>query len=306
MTPRTASDRSADQDTLGSLIQHVQRELTAAGIEAPDREARWLIQHALGLTGSSQLLDRTRRVDGDSLVKVFACLNRRAAREPLQYILGSQEFCGLEFEVNPAVLIPRVETELLVQHVIRRLPHGVHHLVVDVGTGSGCLAVTLGRAVPDATIVATDVSLEALETAKRNARRHGGTDIRWLHGDLLAPLAGLGYEGSVAAIMANPPYIRESEWKDLQPEVGRYEPRLALVAGARGTEVHERILDQAVVYLAPGGFLAMEMGRGQSDEIAERIRRLPAYELAEVVPDEAGIDRIVIVRRAGSPRADYG
>jgi release factor glutamine methyltransferase len=160
--------------------------------------------------------------------------------------------------------------------------------------------------VPHAKVVATDVSLEALETAKRNARRHCATDVCWLHGDLLAPLASFGYEGSVTAIMANPPYIRESEWNDLQPEVGRYEPRLALIAGARGTEVHERILDQAVLYLAPGGFLAMEMGRGQSDEIAERIRRLPAYELAEMVRDEAGIDRIVIVQRAGSPRADHG
>ena len=307
MTPRTASDSRADQYTLGSLLLQVQRELAAAGIQAPDREARWLIQHALGLTGSSQLLDRSRRVDGDGVAKVAACTNRRAAREPLQYILGSQEFCGLDFEVNPAVLIPRAETELLVQQVIRRLPRGVQPIVVDVGTGSGCLAVTLARTVPDAKIVATDFSVEALETAKLNARRHGvETDIRWLQGDLLAPLAGSGYEGLVTAIMANPPYIRESEWNDLQPEVGRYEPRLALVGGARGTEVHERILDQAVLYLAPGGFLIMEMGLGQRDEIVERIQRLPAYELAEVVPDEAGIDRMVIVYRTGSTRGGHG
>ena len=307
MTPRTASDSRADQYTLGSLLLQVQRELAAAGIQAPDREARWLIQHALGLTGSSQLLDRSRRVDGDGVAKVAACTNRRAAREPLQYILGSQEFCGLDFEVNPAVLIPRAETELVVQQVIRRLPRGVQPIVVDVGTGSGCLAVTLARTVPDAKIVATDFSVEALETAKLNARRHGvETDIRWLQGDLLAPLAGSGYEGLVTAIMANPPYIRESEWNDLQPEVGRYEPRLALVGGARGTEVHERILDQAVLYLAPGGFLIMEMGLGQRDEIVERIQRRPAYELAEVVPDEAGIDRMVIVYRTGSTRGGHG
>ena len=307
MTPRTASDSPAGQDTLGSLILHVQGKLAAAGIEAADREARWLIEHALGLTGSSELLDRTRRVDGDGIKKVYACMSRRAAREPLQYILGSQEFCGLEFEVNTSVLIPRPETELLLQEVIRRLPHSIQPIVVDVGTGSGCLAVTLARALPDASIIATDLSVEALETAKRNARRHGvGTAVRWLQGDLLAPLAGGGYEGSVTAIVANPPYIRESEWNDLQPEVGRYEPRLALVAGTRGIEVHERLLDQAVLYLVPGGVLAMEMGLGQSGEITKRIQRMPAYESAEVVRDEAGIDRIVIVRRAGSTRRAHG
>ena len=307
MTPRTASDSPAGQDTLGSLILHVQGKLAAAGIEAADREARWLIEHALGLTGSSELLDRTRRVDGDGIEKVYACMSRRAAREPLQYILGSQEFCGLEFEVNTSVLIPRPETELLLQEVIRRLPHSIQPIVVDVGTGSGCLAVTLARALPDASIIATDLSVEALETAKRNARRHGvGTAVRWLQGDLLAPLAGSGYEGSVTAIVANPPYIRESEWNDLQPEVGRYEPRLALVAGTRGIEVHERLLDQAVLYLAPGGVLAMEMGLGQSGEITKRIQRMPAYESAEIVRDEAGIDRIAIVQRAGSTRRAHG
>lgn len=307
MTPRTTSARRADQDTLGSLMLQVQRELAAAGVEAPGREARWLIQHALKLTGSSELLDSTRRVDGDGVAKVSAYARRRVAREPLQYILGSQEFCGLEFEVNPAVLIPRAETELLAQQVIRRLPRGAHPLVVDVGTGSGCLAVTLARAVPDARIVATDVSVEALGTARRNACRHGvDTGIRWFHGDLLAPLAGSGYERLVTAIMANPPYIRESEWKDLQPEVGRYEPRVALVAGPRGTEVHERILDQAVPYLAAGGFLVMEIGLGQGDEIADMIQRLPGYELAEVVPDEAGIDRIVVVQWTGSSRDGHG
>ena len=307
MTSRSASDSQAGSGTLGWLILQVQRELAGAGIEAADREARWLVQHALGLDGSSQLLDGSRPVNGDGVAKVQAYVRRRAAREPLQYILGSQEFCGLEFEVDTSVLIPRPETELLLQEVIRRLPRGVHPMVVDVGTGSGCLAVTLARAVPAAKIIATDLSVEALETAKRNARRHGvEMDIGWLHGDLLAPLAGSGYEDSVTAIMSNPPYIRESDCSGLQPEVGRYEPRMALVAGKRGIEVHERILDQAVPYLAPGGFLAMEIGLGQSEEILKTIDRMAAYERAEVMPDEAGIDRVLIVQRAGSARGAHG
>jgi release factor glutamine methyltransferase len=293
-----AVDRRTSQVTLGALLFEVQCELAAAGIEAADREARWLIQHALRLTDSSQLLDGTRRIDRDAIARVKAYVIRRTAREPLQYILGTQEFCGLEFEVNPAVLIPRPETELLIQEVIRRLPQGNCPTVVDVGTGSGCLAVTLARALKNATIVATDLSARALETAKRNARRHGvDEEVTWLEGDLLAPLSGVCRKRTVTAILANPPYIRESEWSGLQQEVGRYEPRIALVAGTRGTELHERLLDEAIPYLASGGFLAMEMGQGQSDDIRGMIARIPAYERVEVVADEAGIDRIVIVQR---------
>ena len=298
MISRTAVDSRADPCTLGSLIDDAQRQLHAAGIETAECEARWLIQHALGLTHSSQLIDRTRVVSQDAAANAKALVERRAARQPLQYILRTQEFCGLEFEVNSAVLIPRPETEVLIQEVIRRLPQAVQPTIVDVGTGSGCLAITLARAVPKATIFATDLSAEALNTAKGNSRRHGvDARIRWLEGDLLAPIAGLCCEGTVTTIMSNPPYIRESEWSDLQPEV-RYEPRMALVAGERGTEVQERLLTDAASYLIPGGFLIMELGKGQSAAIREQIERMPLYEQPEVVPDEAGIDRIVIVRRA--------
>lgn len=298
--PRSAFHKSADICTLGPLMVQIRRRLHAAGIEAAEREARWLIEHALSMSRSSQIVDRSRPVSEDEMARVDEYVNRRAAREPLQYILGTQEFCGLEFEVNPSVLIPRPETELLVQEVIRRLPQGVRPLVVDVGTGSGCVAVTFARAVPHAKILATDLSSAALETAKRNARRHGlDTTISWLEGDLLTPLAGSNFESTVTAILANPPYIRESDWCALQPEVSRYEPRMALVAGTRGTEVHERLLDAAGSYLARGGILAMEIGQGQSADICAKIETMPAYTRVEIVPDDSGIDRIVIVERAG-------
>ncbi len=297
MTPGTVDDR-AQPRTLASVMAQAHRRLVAAGIESAEREARWLLEHALGLKGSSQLVDRGRPLDAHQMAKVDSVISRRAAREPLQYILGTQEFCGLEFEVNPAVLIPRPETELLVQEVIRRLPRGSRPTIVDVGTGSGCLAVTLARAIPEATIYATDLSAQALETAKCNARRHGvETGIRWLEGDLLAGLPGACCNGAVTAIVANPPYIRESEWSGLQPEVSGYEPRMALVAGPRGTELHERLLEEAAGYLAPGGLLAMELGQGQSAELRARVEGMSAYERAKIVPDEAGIDRIMIVER---------
>jgi release factor glutamine methyltransferase len=297
MTPNTVGHQP-DQCTLASVMVDARRRLLAAGVEAADREARWLIWHALGLSGSSPLVDSARPLDRSELAKVNAYVARRALREPLQYILGTQEFCGLEFDVNPAVLIPRPETELLVQEVIRRLPRGGCATLVDVGTGSGCVAVTLARALPTARIYATDLSVQALETAKRNALRHGvDSAICWLEGDLLAPLAGGACDGPVAAIVANPPYIRESEWSGLQPEVSGYEPRMALVAGATGTELHERLLNEAASFLAPGGLLAMELGQGQSADLRAKIETMPVYASVDILPDEAGIDRIVIVER---------
>jgi release factor glutamine methyltransferase len=299
MRPNTAVDNPADASRLGSVMENARRRLLAAGIESADREARWLVEHALGLGGASHLADRARLLDAREIAKVDASVTRRTAREPLQYILGTQEFCGLEFSVDPSVLIPRPETELLVQEVIRRLPRGGRPTLVDVGTGSGCLAVTLARAVPNAHIFAIDLSAQALETARGNARRHDVEPIiRWLEGDLLAPLAGEDCDGSVTAIVANPPYIRESEWRGLQPEVSGYEPRMALVAGPNGTEVHERLLEQAARYLAPGGLLAMELGQGQSTELVVKVETMSVYERAEILPDEAGIDRIMIVERS--------
>jgi release factor glutamine methyltransferase len=296
MTIRAVVSGRVEPCTLGFVMTEAERRLKAAGIVGADREARWLIESALHLTGASRLLDRARPVAQDDLANVDACLARRAAREPLQYILGTQEFCGLEFEVNPNVLIPRPETEWLAQEVIRRF-QGEGVTVVDVGTGSGCLAVTLARALPKTAIVATDLSIQALETAKRNARRYGvEAGICWLRGDLLAPLAGVCAVGTVTAIVANPPYIAESEWSGLQPEV-RYEPRMALVAGTRGTEVHERLLEEAIPYLMTGGLLLVELGQGQSAAVRAKVEAMPAYRRVEIVPDEAGINRYLIAER---------
>ena len=226
-------------------------------------------------------------------------VDRRTAREPLQYILGTQEFCGLDFEVDATVLIPRPETELLVREVIRRLPESETPAIVDVCTGSGCLAVTLARRLPYGRVLAIDRSTQALEIAKRNARRHAvEMSITWLEGDLLAPLAGRGLEKSVTAVVSNPPYISEADWPGLQPEVCRYEPRSALVAGPRGTELHERLLDEAIPYLVPAASLIMEMGQGQSVPLGAKTRHMAAYESVDIIRDDAGIDRMLIATRA--------
>jgi release factor glutamine methyltransferase len=286
--------------TVGSLITEIRQSLRAAGIESAAQEPVWLIEHALGLSGLRQVVDRARELSQTEVANVLACLGKRARREPLQYILGTQEFCGLEFEVNPSVLIPRPETEMLVRETIRRLPREHHPTLVDVGTGSGCLAVTLARSIPEGTMLAIDLSASALEIAKRNADRHAvGSTITWLEGDLLAPLEGRGLEGSVTAIISNPPYIQEGDWPTLQLEVRLYEPPMALIAGPRGTELHERLLMEATPFLKPGGLLIMELGKGQSAALCKKVTSMAAYTSAEIIPDEAGIDRVLIVERAG-------
>lgn len=286
--------------TVGAFTLEVRHRLAQAGVESAEQESRWLVEHALGLSGLRQIVGQNRTLTESEVASIEKVVVRRIAREPLQYILGTQEFCGLEFEVNPSVLIPRPETELLVQETIRRLPLVQTATIVDVGTGSGCLAVTLARSLPVGRILAIDCSAGALETAKRNAHRHGLDQvITWLEGDLLAPLAGLHLEGSVAAIVSNPPYVREADWATLQPEVGRHEPRAALVAGPRGTEYHERLLHGAVPLLRPGGLLIMELGQGQSDTLRETVASMPDYQPAQVRRDDAGIDRVLIVERIG-------
>jgi len=294
-----ASTTEGKAYTIDSLIAEVRRQLSIAGIESADQESFWLIEHTLGLSSIRQVVDRDRLISEHDVATLIGMVARRTAREPLQYILGTQEFCGLEFEVNRTVLIPRPETELLVRETVRRLTGVPRPTLIDVGTGSGCLAVTLARSIPEGRVLAIDLSAPVLETAKRNAQRHAvESSITWLEGDLLAPLTGSGREGAVTAIVSNPPYIRESDWSGIQPEVSRYEPRTALVAGPEGTELHERLLNEAIPYLAPGGFLVMELGLGQSSAVQACARSKPAYGSVDIVRDEGGIDRVLIAGRS--------
>lgn len=298
MSLNAVSPVSTACPTVGTLIAEIRQQLLDAGIESAAQEAVWLIEHALDLSGLRQIVDQNRELSNREVAEVLALLARRRKREPLQYILGTQEFCGLEFGVDTAVLIPRPETELLVRETIRRLPRGQYPILVDVGTGSGCLAVTLAWSIQAGKMLAIDPSASALQTAKHNADRHGvGSAITWLEGDLLAPLIGRGLEGAVTVIISNPPYIREAEWETLQPEVRLYEPRTALIAGPQGTELHERLLRDSIPFLMPGGLLIMELGQGQSAALCEKVESMAAYKPAEIVLDEAGIDRILIVER---------
>ncbi len=289
----------SDSRTVGKLLVNAQQMLKGAGIANAVQEARWLLAYALEMK-HHELASRTEQsVTEEQLARVLSLVRRRESREPLQYILGTQEFCGLEFSVTPAVLIPRPETELLIQEAVREGGFTEGVVLVDVGTGSGCVAVTLATILGGMRIFALDCSHDALSVAKGNAERHGVSDkIVWLEGDLLSPLMEYSVAGAVDAIISNPPYIAESEWAGLQPEVRDYEPRQALLAGPQGIEFHERLIHDSKQFLVPGGLLVMELGQGQAPLVRRVAEALGGYTGLQTVKDEAGIERVLIARRA--------
>lgn len=292
--------QSAGQATLGQAIAESRRVLGQAGIESAEQEALWIVQHVLRLPAHHVVIDRDRLLASTELADVKGLIQRRVGREPLQYILGTQEFCGLEFHVNPAVLIPRPETELLVEYVAQRISSEQPATIVDVCTGSGCIAVAIARQRPRARLIATDLSSRSLDVARQNAARHSvGERMIWLEGNLLGALAGQRLEGQVDVIVSNPPYIAEADWATLQPEVRLFEPRGALIAGPQGTELHERLLQEASRYLSPGGALILEIGAGQARAIRQIVEQISGYRFHRLVYDEAGLERVVIVERAG-------
>lgn len=284
--------------TVGASAEEGSRQLSTAGIDTAAQEIWWLLEHVLGASPLALRVHADRRLSPAAQAQLAALVQRRVAREPLQYLLGTQEFCGRSFEVTPAVLIPRPETEGLIRAVQARLPDNHRGTLVDVGTGSGCLAVTLALAYPASRIIATDLSAAALAVARRNATRHGVADrITWYEGDLLTPLAQGELRQTVSVVVANPPYIPDAELDRLQPEVARYEPRLALAGGADGLTIYRRLIPEAAAYLVIGGILAMEVGMGQAQAVRRIVSEAGPYGGANILPDDAGIERLVVAHK---------
>lgn len=237
----------------------------------------------------------SQEVPADSAARFRRLLSRRLAGEPAAYLLGEREFYGRTFRVDRRVLIPRPETEHLVEAVLA-LPLPREPRIADLGTGSGCLAVTLALELPGARIVATDLSPGALAVAAGNARRHGVAGrVAPLAADLLAPLPAAAFH----LLVSNPPYVAREEAAALSPEVREFEPGLALFAGGGGLAVLERLL-AAARELRPGAFLACEIGDGQLPDLLERLDRA-ALELVESRRDYAGKERVVVLRRRRAP-----
>jgi len=285
--------------TILEAINRAASQLAAAGISNARLDAEVLLCHTLGKDRAWLLAHMPDALDDEDLRLFEQAGKRRAAREPLQYITGKQEFWGLEFKVTPDVLIPRPETELIIETIARRGEDPDRPLrIIDLCTGSGCIAVSLAKELPQAGILATDKSSRALSVAAENARRHGVADrIRFLEGDLFGPLEELDIQDQVDIIAANPPYVPSTDQGTLQPEVRDHEPEMALFAGPDGTEVHRRILEGAPAFLRKHGLLIMEMGAGQADMLVQMARQSGVYHPAEILKDLAGIDRVIAVRK---------
>lgn len=228
-------------------------------------------------------------------------IQRRIAGEPLQYILGHQEFWSIDLKVNPRVLIPRPETELLVEQALLILsdkPSGRTPSVLEIGTGSGAMAISLAKEVRNIFLVATDISRDALMVAKENAKTAGviGT-IEFVNGSLFAPFYLFREEERFDLILSNPPYVDHSEIQRLPREVRDYEPIIALDGGKDGLEIYQSLTTQAPFYLKKGGWLLLEVGQSQGEEISEQIERSGFFLKPQLIPDLSGIGRVVKAQR---------
>lgn len=270
------------------------QQLRGAGVPEAALDAAVLLARVLGTDTAGVYARRDTELGSARLEEYWRLVARRAGREPLAYITGEREFMSLAFLVDRRVLIPRPETEILVEEALGRLStHGARVRVADVGTGSGAIAVSIARYLPGCGVVASDVSPAALQVAGENARRQGVADrVRLVAGEGAGPLRPWAPYG---AILCNPPYVGEGE--EVDPEV-RYEPRQAWCAGPDPLAPYRRLAREAADLLEPGGFLAVEVGAGRASAVVEILGR----HLVDVTvrPDLSGIPRVVIGTRAGS------
>jgi release factor glutamine methyltransferase len=280
-------------EALAQAIVHLQNE----GVESPRLDAELLLAHVLEVNRAAILTRPDRRLTPKQLTRFRYLVDRRAAREPLAYIVGHREFYGLDFVVNPAGLIPRPETELLVEFALllgRRLaqeqPSPLR--IADVGAGSGAIAVALAVHLPGATVYAVDESAAALAVTAENARRHHVAErVHLLQGDLLAPLPG-----AVHLLTANLPYVTSEEWERLPPEIHDHEPRAALDGGPDGLALIGQLLSVAGACLYPGGAILLEIGASQGAAATDlACRHFPRAEV-RLHQDYAGLDRLIVVQ----------
>jgi release factor glutamine methyltransferase len=257
----------AAEPTVPAVLARGAAALEQAGLAAARPEAEWLLASVLGVERYALYLDPARRLSAAEAARYRDLVARRAAREPLQYLLGWEDFHGLRLAVTPGVLVPRPETEGLVQWALELLAGRPHPVIADLGTGSGAIACALAHARPAAEVLAVEASAGALAVASRNVRALGlSARVRLLAGDLFAPLGAL--RASLDLVVANPPYLPSAVIPSLPPEVSRHEPRAALDGGPDGLAVLRRIVAGAPAVLKPGGWLLMEIGEEQAGPLA--------------------------------------
>ncbi len=275
--------------------------LTAAGIESARLDVELLLAETLGVERSQLYLNGETSLDPRARERFNSLVSRRRLGEPVAYIIGRREFWSLDFVVSPAVLVPRPETELLVEVAVGLFEAESQisdrkFQILDLGTGSGAIAISLAGEIASAEVRATDISLDALKIAEINAGRHGvNARINFFSGDLFAPV-----EDRVEffhLIVSNPPYVRRDAFAALPRDVREFEPRVALDGGADGLDFYRRMISQAPRYLAPRGVVALEIGADMGREIARLLAEAGCFTAARIERDYAGRDRVVVARK---------
>jgi release factor glutamine methyltransferase len=273
--------------TVRELLGRSREYLERNGVPSPKLDAEYLLAHVLAVPRLELYLDHDRPLEPDEVDSLRELVRRRGQREPLAYVLGTWSFYGLELHCDPRALVPRPETEVLVERALALLADAAEPSVVDVGTGTGAIALALAARLPEASVTAIDLSPEALALAAENAALNGVADrVQLLEGDLLAPVAGRRFH----LVASNPPYVAEGETVD--PEVAGFEPALAVYAERGGRAIHERLAEAALGALCPGGHVVIEVAEGQAPWLAEHLAGLGYSEIA-VTRDLRGIERVV-------------
>ncbi|MCS6849667.1 MAG: peptide chain release factor N(5)-glutamine methyltransferase [Gemmataceae bacterium] len=286
--------------TLGALLEWTARFLLRKGSESPRLDAEVLLAHAVGCRRIDLYTRHDERATDETRQRFRELVRQRAEGCPVAYLVGRKEFYSLEFGVNRSVLIPRPESEFVVMECLQRAKALAAPRIVDIGTGSGAIAVTVAKHHPGAQVTAVDVSADALAVATQNAARHGVADrVRFLHGDLFGPVA----EEKFDFILSNPPYIPHEELDRLPVGVRNYEPLVALDGGPGGYEVFGRLVADAGAHLVPGGWLIVEIGAPQEGETRRRIEAQADFRLLPTVHDYSGHPRVLCAQWRGASAA---
>lgn len=278
--------------TIGSLLKWTQQYFSTKGVESPRLDAEVLLSHILQKERIYLYVHFDEPLEGAELARFREMIKQRVQRVPVAYIIGEREFMGLPFKVSSAVLVPRPDTEILVEAVMKRLEEKTAPVFADIGTGSGAIVLSILKNIESAQAAAVDISVEALAIAKENAERLELSErVTFFQGDLYEPVQGRIFD----AIVSNPPYIPNADIAELEPEVREYEPYGALAGGVDGLDFYRKLVNEGAELLHPGGFIAFEVGIHQAQAVAALAQGRAEFGKTEIVKDYAGIDRVVII-----------
>ena len=290
--------------TVGQALKNISKIFKNKGIINSEREAEILLSYSLEMSRSEIYLNSDKVLKGIAKTQLEKKIQKRIEKIPLQYITKHQEFMGMDFLVEKGVLIPRSETEILVEEVIKKLKNYKYSdnlEVADLGTGTGIIAVSIAKFIDNITIYATDISKKSLQIALKNAQKYDCEDkIIFLQGDLFEPFKNKIEKFSLAAIISNPPYIDSYDFRLLPPEIKDNEPKIALSGGIDGLDYYRKIIRKSPQYLKKNGFIALEVGVGQAKKVKELILKENNFKQdIEIINDYLGIERVVIAHRKG-------